>query len=254
MEEKEIKQTAEASVYHHVEPKTSQKHRPVHVTSYAKEIQQHMNKCFPNRTERVFFDHRNDFVQVDIHILEAPTKQDFHVLYTVGMSALAMRLPESFYPEYQMLEHAELIALLPAEWKLTEPAEGEAYSNSLWWPVDLLQYLARFPHEYQSWLGWGHTIPNSERYVSYDEETTKLCGTMLSALHENISMFHTKNGTLINLYALLPLYQEEIAFQQKEGTEALLQKLSGINGFGMIFFPDRPNVCMDKAEGDAAKE
>ena len=88
-----------------------------------------MNKCFPGRTERVFFDKLNDYLQVDIHILEAPTKQDFHVLYTVGMSALPMKLPDEFYPDYQMLERAELIALLPAEWQLPEPAEGETYNN-----------------------------------------------------------------------------------------------------------------------------
>ncbi len=238
MEEKE-------QIYHHKEPKKAEKHRPVHKTPYETEIQKHMNKYFPNRVERVFFDRLNDNQRVDIHILEAPTKQDFHVLYTVGMSAFAMKLPDDFYPEYQMLERAELIALLPAEWQLTEPAEGETYNNTLWWPVDLLQYLARFPHEYHSWLGWGHTIPNSENYVSYDEASTKLCGVMLSALHENISMFHAEDGTLINFYALLPLYKEEIDFKQKEGGEALLQKMAEINGFGMILFPDRPNVCAE---------
>lgn len=114
--------------------------------------------------------------------------------------------------------------------------------------MDLLQYLARFPHEYKSWLGWGHTIPNSDKYVSYDEASTKLCGVMISALNEAISMFHAKDGTLINLYALLPLYKEEIDFKQQEGGEALLQKMVGINGFGMIIFPDRPNVCLEEGE------
>ena len=59
-------------------------------------------------------------------------------------------------------------------------------------------------------------------------------------------MFHAKDGTLINLYALLPLYKEEIDFKQQEGGEALLQKMVGINGFGMIIFPDRPNVCLEE--------
>ncbi len=51
-----------------------------------------------------------------------------------------------------------------------------------------------------------------------------------------------------NLYALLPLYKEEMIFKQKEGGEALLQKMAGINGFGMILFPDRPNVCLPEQE------
>lgn len=249
MEEKNL-QNEETTVVRHQEPKKNEKQRPVHTTPYSQEIQKHMNKCFPGRTERVFFDKLNDYLQVDIHILEAPTKQDFHVLYTVGMSALPMKLPDEFYPDYQMLERAELIALLPAEWQLPEPGEGETYNNTFWWPVDLLQYLARFPHEYKSWLGWGHTVPNSDKYVSYDEASTKLCGVMISALNEAISMFHAKDGTLINLYALLPLYKEEIDFKQQEGGKALLQKMVGINGFGMIIFPDRPNVCLEEGETD----
>ena len=28
------------------------------------------------------------------------------------------------------------------------------------WPIQMLKFLARFPHEYKTWLGWGHTIPN----------------------------------------------------------------------------------------------
>ena len=41
------------------------------------------------------------------------------------------------------------------------------------------------------------------------------------------------------------LYKEEIDFKQKEGGEALLQKMADINGFGIILFPDRPNVCKE---------
>ena len=108
MEEKNL-QNEETTVVRHQEPKKNEKQRPVHTTPYSQEIQKHMNKCFPGRTERVFFDKLNDYLQVDIHILEAPTKQDFHVLYTVGMSALPMKLPDEFYPDYQMLERAELI-------------------------------------------------------------------------------------------------------------------------------------------------
>lgn len=52
----------------------------------------------------------------------------------------------------------------------------------------------------------------------------------------------------------LPLYKEEIDFKQQEGGEALLQKMVGINGFGMIIFPDRPNVCLEEAEKDETEK
>lgn len=226
--------------YYYKEPQTRTKKRPVHTTPYAKEIEKHMKSLFPERQERIFYEQSSDFLQVDIHLLEAPTKQDFHVVYTVGMSALPMALPLDLLPEYKDLERSELILLLPAEWKLTLSEDGQV-DNHLWWPVNLLKYLTRFPHEYQTWLGWGHVIPNSDAYVPYDEGT-KLCGVMLGALQEEISILRSKDGAQINFYALIPLYKEEIQTKQKEGVETLFSKLSALKGFGMIVFPDRPNV------------
>ncbi|NCC15494.1 MAG: suppressor of fused domain protein [Clostridia bacterium] len=222
------------------EPKASEKKRPVHATPYDKEIEKHMKTLFPARKERIFYEQSSEFLQIDIHLLEAPTKKDFHVLYTVGMSALPMTLPADLLPQYKDLERAELMLLLPAEWNLSLPEDGKV-NNRLWWPMNLMKYLSAFPHEYQTWLAWGHTMPNTEKYVSYDE-STKLCGVMLGALQEEISVMHGKDGTQINFYTLIPLYKEEIEGKQKDGTEALMTKLSALNGFGMIVFPDRPNV------------
>ena len=51
MEEKNL-QNEETTVVRHQEPKKNEKQRPVHTTPYSQEIQKHMNKCFPGRTER----------------------------------------------------------------------------------------------------------------------------------------------------------------------------------------------------------
>ncbi len=181
------------------EPENTGKKRPVHTTPYDKEIEKHMKSLFPDRKERVFYEQTSDLLQIDIHLLEAPTKKDFHVLYTVGMSALAMKLPEDLLPQYKALERAELMLLLPSEWNLSLPEDG-------------------------------------------NDESTALCGVMLGALQEEISVMQGKDGTQINFYTLIPLFKEEIEGKQKEGTEALITKLSSLNGFGMIIFPDRPCV------------
>lgn len=228
------------SEFYYKEPMAPKKKRPVHTTPYDKDIDKHMKALFPNRKERVFYEQSSEFLQIDVHLLEAPTKKDFHVLYTVGMSALPMTLPPDLLPQYQDLERAELMLLLPAEWNLMVPEDGNV-DNRLWWPVNLMKYLSRFPHELKTWLGWGHTIPNSEAYVPYDE-STQLCGVMLGALQEEISVLRGKDETQVNFYTLIPLYKEEIDLKQNEGTEALVTKLSELTGFGMIIFPDRPNV------------
>ena len=61
-------------------------------------------------------------------------------------------------------------------------------------------------------------------------------------------MFRTEDDTQINMYCVIPLYKEEMEYQKTAGTEALMQKLSALNGYGMIVFPDRPNVCTEEEE------
>lgn len=233
-----------SSELYYKEPAAPGKKRPVRTTPYEKEIHAHMQRVFPHREEKVFYEQSPEFLQVEIHMLEAPAKTDFHVLYTVGMSALPMTLPPELLPQYQGLERCELVVLLPPEWQLPLAEDGRT-ENRLWWPVHILRYLSRFPHEYKTWLGWGHTVPNSAAYEPYDE-STQLCGTLLAALQEEISVFYAKDGTQINFYNLIPLYKEEMEGQQKEGTEVLLQQLSALNGFGMIVFPDRPNTFLEQ--------
>lgn len=234
-----------SDVYKYQEATEPQKLRPIRVTPYATQIEKHMAHVFPNRKKQVFPEKISEFVQVDIHLLEAPTNKDVQVLYTVGMSALSMTLPKEYLPQFEGLQRAELMMFLPAEWKLIPPAEGEDENNSIWWPVNLMKYVAKFPHEFQSWLGWGHVLANSAKFEAYDA-STELCGTMLGALQEEVSVFKAEDGTQINMYALTPLYKEEMLYKEKEGIEALFGKLNQVNGYGMIVFPDRPNV----AEGE----
>lgn len=222
---------------------------------YEREISEHMEAMFPGRETRVYHEIASEFIHVDVFVMKAPTKQDFHVIYTTGMSAMPMMLPDELLPEYKDLERAELLLLLPAEWDILTGYETDKdVPDYLWWPVQLMKYLARFPHEYGTWLGWGHTIPNSADYEPYDE-STKLCGTLLGSLQEEISIFRTEDGTQINLYVVIPLYKEEMKYKLENGTEALLEKLFLLNGMGMIVFPDRPNVCIEeKQEDDTAAE
>ena len=134
---------------------------PAH-TPYEREISEHMEAAFPGRETRVYHEIASEFIHVDVYVMKAPTKQDFHVIYTTGMSAMPMTLPEELLPEYKDLERAELLLFLPAEWDILTGYETDKdVPESLWWPVHLMKYLVRFPHEYGTWLGWGHTIPNS---------------------------------------------------------------------------------------------
>ncbi len=68
----------------------------------------------------------------------------------------------------------------------------------------------------QDMAGLGAYAAEFSDCVPYDE-STKLCGAMLGALQENISMFRTEDDTQINMYCVIPLYKEEMEYQKLRG-------------------------------------
>ena len=81
-EEKKI----ENSVYEYGELEERTERRPATVTPYEREICQHMEGLFPHRVTRVYREIDSEFLSVNVFVMKAPTKKDFHVLYTAGMS------------------------------------------------------------------------------------------------------------------------------------------------------------------------
>ena len=193
----------------------------------------------------VFHEKLSPDIHVDICLIEPTPERDYYTLVTLGMGAHRMNVPEEL--RNSRLDRAELLICLPARWNIRGQAE------KWYWPLRWLKILARLPGSEDTWLGWGHTIPNSAEYAPYDE-TTELCGTLLGSLQEEISVFHAEDGTQINMYVMMPLYREEMEYKLEAGTEALLEKLFKLNGFGMVVFPDRPNVCIDAEETENTED
>ncbi|KAG0919805.1 hypothetical protein G6F32_015946 [Rhizopus arrhizus] len=52
--------------------------------------------------------------------------------------------------------YMELMVTLPADWPISQDAFEDERN---YWPVRLLKGMARQPHAYDTWLGYGHTIP-----------------------------------------------------------------------------------------------
>ena len=121
-EEKKI----ENAVYEYDALEERTERRPATVTPYEREICQHMEGLFPHRVTRVYREIDSEFLSVNVFVMKAPTKKDFHVLYTTGMSAMPMKLPQEFLPKYKDLERAELLLFLPAEWDILTGYETDA--------------------------------------------------------------------------------------------------------------------------------
>ncbi len=178
----------------------------------------------------------SDLVHLDIFHAAPNADRNYHTLVTCGMSDRRMAVPWRL----RALRYAELMLCLPADWPLSwEDLEDERY----YWPIRLLKSLGRMPHEYETWLGPGHTVGNGEPPVPYADGIA-LCGIVLT----NPRLFpgdfwdvRVKWRKTVNVYAVLPLRADELDFKLDHGFEALEKLLEGA-GVNELLRPDRPSV------------
>ena len=164
----------------------------------------------------------------------------FHALITSGMSDKPMTVPEGL-EEHQF---AELCILLPNSWSINEEAFKD---ENNYWPVRWLKKIARFPHEYDTWIGYGHTIPNGKHADPFAENTKFGCMLLLPSLTLGSEFYNLKinEEKTINFYCLYPLYKEEMDFKLKKGTNDLLDKFEKYHVLDVINL-SRENTCLKK--------
>jgi len=187
--------------------------------------------------ETVFHEIMSDTVHIDVHFIKPTEDFPFIRLVTSGMSDLPMTIPENAdVPQY-----VELMITLPGTWKIDQPS----FKDEAWyWPVRLLKDLARLPHKYNTWLGWGHTVPNGDPAEPY-APNTKLSGAIILPSVTVPEEFHTlkiDDDKEIQFFAVVPLYAEEMNLKLRSGSDALLDKL-GDAGVSDIVDPSRKNTA-----------
>jgi len=178
-------------------------------------LEQHIEEHF-GPFKNVFHEVTSPDIHVDIVIIEPTPERNYYVLVTMGMGARKMAIPAGL-EEYH-LERAEIMACLPPDWKLDDLSDEKWY-----WPLRWLKILARLPGEENTWLGWGHTIPNDSRPFA---ENTRFSAMMLiypGAFGEESFECELPDGEKVNFYQMLPLYDEEIAYKLRHNAEALLE-------------------------------
>lgn len=135
-----------SAVYRYQTPEDQGFRPPEDVCVSTEAIEKHMEEIFPGWEGFVCHELLSDLVHIDVHVLHSP-RGDCTLLYTTGMSDLPMSLPEEI-ADREDLKYAELYMLLPGDWDL-----GKAGSNpkdlpyERFWPIQMLKFLARFPHE-----------------------------------------------------------------------------------------------------------
>ena len=188
-----------SQIYEYDELEPRDLHLPEQYCVYIDEICAHFDKLHPERRTTVFHEIISDLVHIDVHVMYPNEKEDFYVLYTTGMSDLPMSTPAEL-DESERWARAELLMYLPKTWN---PEADMEQSYADFWPIQTLQFLARFPHEYSTWLAHGHTIPNGPDYAPFLEGSQMSC-VALCGFGEPTSPVIANDGSIINIYMITP--------------------------------------------------
>lgn len=205
------------------------------------QISEHIEK-YIGPIETVFHELVSEQVHIDIHWVPPTKERPFHTLITSGMSDKPMSTPE----DIEDSDFAELSICLPGHWKISQK---DFEDDTNYWPVRWLKILSRFPHEYNTWLGYGHTIPNGDPAVGFAKNTELSSMLLLPSIvfSEEFRVLKLDNKS-INFYTLIPLFEEEVELKMKKGVDSLFD---GFDKYGVsdILQIDRANTAKSKFFG-----
>jgi hypothetical protein len=205
------------------------------IEAISSHIEWHVGKI-----DSVFHELVSDLVHVDVHRIKPSKKKPYYTLVTSGMSDRPMRTPKVA----EVSPFAELCISLPKDWPMSEESFKDERN---YWPIRWLKMLARFPHEYETWLGFGHTMPNGDPAQPLDATTEMCCWLILPPVLHSNEFCELKVNTVktIEFFALVPLYREEMELKLKQGAEPLMDRFDK-HGINELLDIKRPNVCKRK--------
>lgn len=195
-------------------------------------VENHIATCF-GKYDNVFHEIVSPDIHVDICQIMPTPERNYITLVTMGMGAHRMNVPWTL--RKCKLDYAEVLITLPPDWDLQNDDE------KWYWPTRWLKILARLPGNNNTWLGYGHTVPNGEPFA----ENTELCGvlvTMPFCFGNEASRCILPNGKHINFYQIIPLYENEMNFKIENSAEALENLFP--DDFDMVVDVNRKNVLL----------
>jgi hypothetical protein len=196
----------------------------------ANAVADHIEKHFGD-PELVLHEEVSAYVRVDLHVVMPTEERPAITVVTSGMSERAM--PGGVY--------AELMLVLPPTW----PTWGDPAleTDEGYWPYRLLKDLARLPHEFDTRLWSGDTVPNGDPPQPY-ARNTKLCGALIGPMvmqeHKGAEVFEY-DGHEIRLFAVWPLHADEMRVKLDHGLDRLYDLLDEARIIEIVK-PDRPSV------------
>jgi hypothetical protein len=179
-------------------------------------------------------------------LVRATPGRDCHVVVTTDLSDEAMSAPQSQW------QWAELCALLPPNW----PLDPEIWTKdpALGWPMRELQRLVRYSRQTQTWLGFGHTIPNGDPPEPFAPSTAQCCSFLLPPLElpEAFARLRLSNQEILNFWAIVPIYRDELAVKMNQKAPSLIERMTN-KSVSDVINPTRPSVFEKSQEPQGRK-
>lgn len=122
------------------------------------------------------------------------------------------------------LSRAEVSIALPRAHGAALVAKLNEPGNKLYEPIKLTKRLARFPHDYRTWFGIGHTVPLGGPIFA----RRNMNGVLLhwpTSWPETSLTFTGADGDVVRFLGVYPLFPGEMAMKLEQGTDALLDRL-----------------------------
>ena len=214
-------------------------------TGFAMLTEEHMEKIanhvtkYLGKSKEVFHETDSKYVHLDVIPVTLQDKYPYNILVTMGMSAKPMNVPK----EAEASKYAELVIILPKDWKLTpEYWKEKKYS----WPINAIKNMGLFPHANDTFFGYGHTINNGNPVQPYSDDTELSYmffdkPRMFPAGFSSLKIDDTKE---IDFLCLMPIYKEEFEFKSILGADALVELFKD-NNVSQVVDIKRENICID---------
>jgi hypothetical protein len=199
-------------------------------------IERHLEKHL-GPVEMVYHELISDLVHIDVHEIKPRAGRNFWTLVTTGMSDRPMTVPEGV----DDARYAELMICLPPSWKVSDDAFKD---EANYWPIRVLKQLSRLPHEYETWLAPGHTVPNNDPPEPYDASTDFCCAILANPLTTpaEFDRIEVAPDKVVQFLGVIPLYLEEVDLKLKSGSDELFKRLEK-QAVNELLKPGRKNVA-----------
>ncbi len=234
MEDEQERSESGAPIYRHEEQEDRKLELAIGDSENIERISDHI-EAHVGPVKNVFHELVSDLVHIDIHIVEPTAERNYYTLVTSGMSDRAMTAPEGA----EELQFSELYICLPPDWKM---GEEEFQDERNYWPIRMLKFLSRFPHEYKTWLWMGHTVPNGNPPEPFTENSGLSCAMLVSPVMLPPDFYELKidEEKTIHFHGVIPLHEDEMNLKLAKGTEALYDGFEKHNVYELLD-PSRPS-------------